>query len=267
MARINKKAKARIKRIEEATLHTVLNKEAVIQAFKKQYKLLGVDFPKKIIWKKDLVFGFKAAADAARGAAWGAAWDAAAINTGLKDKATLKLIAIETQTLKALENGLAWYFPMQDKLILVPLPEFSFDEEQKLHAENKPAIYWKGGAKFYFYHGVKVDKKLIESPEKLTKKDWLNESNLEIRRVIQERMPDFAKKIGGKKIDTSEKGELIEVDLGSDPEKIARYVKVKDGSTAREYFLRVPPTIQKVNEGIAWTFGLEAKKYKPIKET
>ena len=332
MAKINEKAQAIIKRIEKATLNPVLDKEAVVRAFKKQYKLLGVDFPKKVIWRKDLVLGFEASAGAARDAAWGAAWgaargaardaawdtawdtawgaawgaargaardaardaawgaardaawdtargaawdtawdaawDAAAVNTGLKDAAIIKYVAIETQTLKALENGLAWYFPMQDRLILVPLPKFSFDEEQRLHSENKPAVYWKGGAKFYFYHGVKVSQKIIESPEKLTKKDWLNESNLETRRVIQERMPDFVKKIGGKKINKSDKGELYEIDLGSDPEKIAHYVKVKDSSTSREYFLRVPPTINEVNTALAWTFGFDkASDYGPTKET
>lgn len=155
-----------------------------------------------------------------------------------------------------------------DKLYIFRKPEIlARDEEGRLHSEQGMAYKFRDGNGFYFYHGVKVDSKVIESPEKLTKKDWLNESNLETRRVIQERMPDFVKKIGGKTIDTSKRGKLIEIDLGSDPEKIARYVQVKDSSTAREYFLRVPPTINEVNEAIGWTFGLTEDEYTPTKET
>ncbi len=268
---INKKAQAVIKRIEVATLHPRFNKKAVEEAFRRQYKLLGVDFPKEVIWKDDLVLGFEFVADAAWGAAWDAArdaaWGAASINTGLKDVATKKYIAVENETLKALENGLSWYFPMKDKLVLVPIPKFSFDEENRLHSENDAAVDWKGGRKFYFYHGTKVTEKIIKTPEKLTKKDWSEEENLEIRRVIQDRIPDFAKKLGAKNIQKDQFGDLLELDLGSDPEKIARYVKVKDASTLRIYYLRVPPATETAQDAVAWTFGFDKETYKPKKET
>lgn len=39
-----------------------------------------------------------------------------------------------------------------------------------------------------------------------------------------------------------------------------------DGSF-RDYFLRVPPTVQTPREAVAWTFGVEAEEYEPAIET
>ena len=54
---------------------------------------------------------------------------------------------------------------------------------------------------------------------------------------------------------------------GNDPEQVARYVQVQDASTERQYFLRVPPTIQTAAEAVAWSFGLPGKEYRPEQET
>ena len=60
---------------------------------------------------------------------------------------------------------------------------------------------------------------------------------------------------------------LYEVALPSDPEQTARYVQVKDGSTSRQYFLRVPPTIQTAAEAVAWSFDMPVEAYSPARET
>lgn len=49
-------------------------------------------------------------------------------------------------------------------------------------------------------------------------------------------------------------------------------VKVKNSTpeldgTYKDYFLRVLPDITKAIDAVAWTFGINAEKYKPIKET
>src|SRR5690606_35820210 len=74
-------------------------------------------------WVAAMDAAMDAAMGAARDAARDAAWGAGAQNTGLQDDATLKLIAIESKILKALEMGLGFFFPMKDKLILVPVPK------------------------------------------------------------------------------------------------------------------------------------------------
>jgi hypothetical protein len=46
-----------------------------------------------------------------------------------------------------------------------------------------------------------------------------------------------------------------------------KLLSLKDSSTPRRYLLRVPDTIERVKEGIAWTFNLNERDYKPIVET
>ena len=139
-------------------------------------------------------------------------------------------------------------------------------ENQLLHNKKEAAVEYADGYSLYCINGVRVTEKIVKTPEKLTKNDWLKESNLEVRRIIQERMPDFAKKIGGKVIDKSRMGELYEIDLQNDPEKIAHYLKLKDSSTERLYWLRVPPAIKKVEGGLKWSFDL-TEEYEPVVET
>lgn len=55
--------------------------------------------------------------------------------------------------------------------------------------------------------------------------------------------------------------------LGDDPEQVARYVHVKDASTERAYYLRVPRWMSSADEAVAWTFGLSANAYQPTQET
>ncbi len=170
--------------------------------------------------------------------------------------------------LKALEYGVGYRTEWKDTLYVVPTPIVKIDEQNRFHSENGPAIRWKEGHEFYFWHGTSIDKKIILHPEQLTKKDWMDESNIEIRRCIQEKLGErFVTLLKGKTIHKGQRGELIEIDLKDDPDKVAHYVKVKDSSTKREYYLRTPPTIMDADESIAWTFGFDKETYKPVKET
>lgn len=45
------------------------------------------------------------------------------------------------------------------------------------------------------------------------------------------------------------------------------FLQVKDSSTNKTYFLKVPPTMQSVEEAKAWTFGLNPGEYNPVIET
>ena len=174
-------------------------------------------------------------------------------------------------TIKALDecikSGIGYLWLSSTTLYALPFPKISIDAEKRLHCENGPACEWASDEKFWWIHGVKVTQKIVETPNKLTKNDWLNEKNAEVRRIIQDRMPDFAKKVGAKRIQKDDYGELVEIELPNDPEKIARYVKVKDSSTTRLYYLRIPPTVETCKAGIAWSFGLEEKDYLPDQET
>ena len=161
------------------------------------------------------------------------------------------------------EAGMGYFAEKDGILYVCPNPIIRLDEKLQYHCETGPSIHWENGLELWYIHGVAVNEKIVKTPEKLTKKDWLNEKNMEVKRIIQDRMPDFPQTIGGKSVKTDALGELLQVDLENDPEKTARYVKMKDTSTDRIYYLRVPPKIKTPTEGIAWSFGMKAEKYKP----
>jgi hypothetical protein len=142
------------------------------------------------------------------------------------------------------------------------------DDQGRLHSDHGMCMQYRDGWGFYAWHGVRCQEKIILHPGQLTKDDWMNEENLEIRRVIQERMGErFVPLIGGKCINKGTYGRLIQIDLGrDDPERVANYVHVKDTSTERQYYLRVPPTIKRADQGIAWTFGLTEELYCPLQQ-
>ena len=165
-------------------------------------------------------------------------------------------------------TNVSFLIPYEGIAFVSETPKISW-KDKILHNETDMAVKYADGWGIYVYNGVVVTEKIIKTPEKLTKQDWLKEENLEVRRVIQERMgSDFVKKIGGKVLDKGTKGILYGVDLKDDPEKTAHYVKVKDSSTSREYYLRVSPTITKADTAVAWTFGFDnPEEYIPVKET
>ena len=58
------------------------------------------------------------------------------------------------------------------------------------------------------------------------------------------------------------------LDAGGQPIRAVQVVNATpeaDGSF-RHYFLRVPPDVHTAREAVAWTFGLEASEYAPVKE-
>ncbi len=140
------------------------------------------------------------------------------------------------------------------------------DEQGRLHCAAGRCVQYPDGWGFYAWHGVRVPERLILHPESIAKEDWLRERDLELRRVMQERMPDFVQAIGGCRIDQGHYADLYEVSILPDPERVAHYVHVRDSSTRREYYLRVPPTIQDADEGVAWTFGLAKGDYHPSQQ-
>lgn len=178
-------------------------------------------------------------------------------------------VNFDEKRLKLLSNfvtNVSFIVPYKGIAFVSETPKEIHWKNKMLHNDSKPAVLYKDGYSLYSINGVRVNKKIVETPEKLTKKDWLDEKNLETRRIIQERMPDFAEKIGGKSLEYvkgKSQYELFEIDITPDPEKIAHYLKMKDHSTDRWYYLRTPPTLNTVAESLAWTFSMDVKSYAP----
>ncbi len=177
----------------------------------------------------------------------------------------------DLHALAAFNERVAAYQLGPDTAFLVRRPcRLSLDAEGWLHHETGKCLEFPDGWGFCTWHGMEVPDNIILAPERLSRQDFLNEENIEVRRIIQERMGEqFMTKLGGVVLDTGPRGTLYEVHLSSwyDPEPVARYVQVQDASTQRQYVLRVPPTIQTAGEAVAWSFGLSVEAYGPTHET
>ena len=192
-----------------------------------------------------------AALVAARDAAWDVAGDVArgeaARNTGLTDDATLKWIEISERELIALENGLGYFFPMKDKLILVPMPRMIMVGDA-LHYDHGKAVEWRDGTGFYFLRGVQFEEELYWKvvDQKLTSEETLTIPNADQRAAaISMLKPDLLlKQLNARLIDSGAKGtRLYEVKNFMDTGRTEYCMLMDDASTDRQFIEWTPPEI------------------------
>jgi len=146
------------------------------------------------------------------------------------------------------------------------------DEQNRPHCPDGPFCRWRDGSALYAFHGVRVPGWILESPESITIEKIDKEKNMEIRRVMIERMgaERFIKESGAIKQDASEQGTLWRTAGGEDEDIVMVELKNStvepDGST-KTYWLRVPPDTKTAREAVAWSFGMTADQYCPQQES
>jgi hypothetical protein len=175
----------------------------------------------------------------------------------------------DLQALARFNEMVSGYWLGREKAVIVRRPRvLERDAAGRLHSATGKCVEYRDGWGFYAWHGVRVSEKVILTPERLNSEDFLAAPNVEVRRIVQERMGErFVPALGGVVIDQGPRGTLYEVSLPGDPERVARYVQVQDASTSRGYFLRVPPTMQTAAEAVAWSFACTVEEYQPAHET
>jgi hypothetical protein len=147
---------------------------------------------------------------------------------------------------------------------------------------NGPAVFWPGGAKYYFWRGVQIPARYYTNDE-VTACQILVEPNIEVRRAIIERYDAQREKgrfmldCGAKVIDSAVQpmrtgqpkaiNELLSIDLPDDPDRRMVALRVIDPSTGREYIIRVPPNQRTVQGALAWSFNLKPEDYKLVQES
>ena len=122
------------------------------------------------------------------------------------------------------------------------------------------------------WRGVPVSDRVAFAPETITIEEILNERNLELRRVLIERvgLEWFVEHARATVIDrdTDAGGERQLLKIPFDLAEDVLYVQVQCPSTGKRYLLRVPPTMSTCRQAIAWTAGFDnADDYKPVVET
>ncbi len=141
----------------------------------------------------------------------------------------------------------------------------SKDDEYRAHSENGPALAWRDGLKYYYWHGQSIPHEWVEDKENLNPTIAITWPNIEQRRAAAEIIgwDKIITKLGGKVIDADpdpEIGELIEVnipDVGRE-----RFLRVKCG-TGRTFSLPVPHNMRTAMQAQAWTWGLDEKTFIP----
>ena len=157
-----------------------------------------------------------------------------------------------------------WLNVYEDVVVFQDRPEvIKFDDENRLHCENGPAIRYADGFAVYAWHGVSVPKDWIENKENLTPQTALTWENVEQRRAACEILGwnKILKELDAKVVDEDfdpEIGTLLEVEI---PE-IGRekFLRVMCG-TGREFALPVPPDMKTAAEANAWTYGFSFDEF------
>ena len=121
-----------------------------------------------------------------------------------------------------------------------------------------------------FHSGVSISNRLnnLIKSGSLNASHILNENNIEVRRICIEEL-GYAKFLSQVKhviLDKKDEYELIRIDFTQREEPLC-LVKVKCPSTGAFLYFAGSPTMSKVKEAVAWTFGLTPDEYCPQKET
>lgn len=199
------------------------------------------------------------------------AWIAAASRLDSVPRPLSRMIDLWSPLLGAFEAGLWAYFIFADEMLLVPRAAVRL-HRNRLHSDRGPAISWPDGESLWFWNGVEVPRRLVEEPQRITTQDVLQESNIEIRRVLLERYgaQRFLIDVGARPVHSDDFGTLYKVEFENDEPlvmvKVLNSTPEPDGAR-KEYFLRVPPTMVTAREAVAWTFGLLPEDYRPRQET
>jgi hypothetical protein len=122
------------------------------------------------------------------------------------------------------------------------------------------------------WHNVRITKRIAFAPETITPEEIFAEQNIELRRVLIERMgyQTFLAHTHAEVRDADEDPggprQLLRVAIPGDEDLVV--LSVSCPSTSRRYILRVPPTMQSCHQAAAWIAGFEnPDDYQPLIET
>jgi hypothetical protein len=166
-----------------------------------------------------------------------------------------------------------WWWPQRGAVVLSERPDrLHLDDQGRLHSAHGPALGYPDGWELWAWHGVRVPRRVVENPEGLGAREVLAEPDVEVRRVMIERIgPERLVRDGGaRRVSEDELGVLWRLDLPDDEPLVC--VEVTDaspgpGAVYRHYLLRVPPDVRSAREAVAWTFGVDSGEYRPAIET
>ena len=162
--------------------------------------------------------------------------------------------------LMALARSAGWCLPYRAMCLVAERHSAVHrDNQGRLHAETGPALAYPDGWEIWAWHGVRVPQEVIERPQELEVKAALNQSNVEVRRVMLTR-------IGPERLQAELPAKALDEDIDGRgaPRKLFQLGDIRDRSfvgytcpsTGRVYPAQpVPPEVRTCAEAVAWRFG------------
>ena len=177
------------------------------------------------------------------------------------------------QGLEQVARSAGWWWPFERAVILTERPTvLARDDRGRLHSPDGPALLYPDGWGIWAWHGVRLDRSIIEQPETITVAAIESQRNAEIRRVMLERYGPARYLIdsGAQLVHSDDFGALYRKEQPDDEPlvmvRVVNATREPDGSF-RDYWLRVPPTVRTAREAVAWTFEVPAHEYRPAVQT
>jgi hypothetical protein len=175
--------------------------------------------------------------------------------------------------LQGIAQNSGWFWPYEKICIMTDRPVgLERDNRRRLHGESGMAVRFGDDWGVFAWHGVLVPGYVVLLPEPLTFDLIEAEPNVEVRRVLIERfgLDKYLREGRVAKMHEDQCGILYRMQSKEDEPilvvRVANSTPEPDG-TIKEYFLRVPPTMQRARQAVAWTFGLTEEEYQPLVET
>lgn len=166
-----------------------------------------------------------------------------------------------------------WWWPYEKVTVVCERPvELHRDEAGRLDRGDGPALAYPDGFALYAWRGMPVPADFLAELTTLEPTRIRTEENAELRRVMLEfyGYDRYLAESGAEPIGKDETGILWRIALDDDEDvvmvEVVNSTPEPDG-TSRTYWLRVPPNTRTAKEGVAWTFGLDAKAYEPLRQT
>ncbi|MHB9856007.1 DUF6745 domain-containing protein [Streptomyces krungchingensis] len=175
--------------------------------------------------------------------------------------------------LAAICRSAGWWWPFARVAVLSERPvALHRDEAGRLDHGDGPALAYPDGFALYAWRGMPVPADFLAELSTLTPERIRSEENAELRRVMLEYYgyDRYLADSGARPVHQDETGTLWRIDLVDDEPvvmvEVLNSTPEPDG-TRRTYWLRVPPSTRTAKAGVAWTFGLDAEVYAPVRET
>jgi hypothetical protein len=166
-----------------------------------------------------------------------------------------------------------WWWPFERVVIMTERPlGLHLDGQGRLHRPDGRALTYPDGFALHAWHGQRVPAWLIDQLPRLRVQDIQAQANAELRRVMLESygFDRYLRDAGATRVHEDGTGTLWRAEFDDDQPlvmvEVLNATPEPDG-THRNYWLRVPPTVGSAREAVAWTFGLNADQYRPLRET